>query len=91
MTKTIHYQKPNSLYHACGAPGAIRQSTDIAAVTCKKCLNTVTGRKGSNRQIGDERMIQKVIKVALPQELLERLEAQPNQSEAVREALSKYL
>ena len=36
-------------------------------------------------------MVQKVIKISLPAELLEKLEARPNQSEAVREALTKYL
>lgn len=62
----IHYQHPTLNYHACGMGDAalIEMTDDIDKVTCQRCLGTVTGKKRSNRQQGDEPKQERKIKIA---------------------------
>lgn len=54
MPKTIHYKHPKLGYHACGMgdPLAIQMSEDINEVTCKRCQDTITGRKNASSPEG---------------------------------------
>lgn len=52
--KTIHYKHPKLGYHACGMgdPLTIQISEDINKVTCKRCQDTITGRKNASSPEG---------------------------------------
>lgn len=62
----IHYHHPTLGYHACGMGDAalIQMTDDINQVTCQRCLGTVTGKRRSNRQQGDEPKQERKIKIS---------------------------
>jgi hypothetical protein len=81
MTVT-HYRHPVFGYHACGMGGRNpKLSDDLKGVTCKRCLQTVTGKKA---------LVRTHKRFSASKELLDWLEAQPNQNEIIRSALEEY-